>query len=245
MRTARQICYEALLSVYRDKGYSNLVLDNLLGEISPKGESVNPVDKAFATNLFYGVLQYKITLEYIISKYVDSKKKLDIRNNVILQMGLYQMLYMNSVPDSACVDESVKLVRNDNGKGFVNAILRNFLRDNKEYQLPDINKDKALHYSVLYSCPKWLVSMIIAQYGDENAIGFLANSVEKADIIARVNTLKTTSEKLIGFLDNKGVTATPHDFLDNSLILTNTGSIKNSPQFKQGLFHIQDTASQL
>lgn len=245
MRTARQICYEALLSVYRDKGYSNLVLDNLLGEISPKGESISAVDKAFATNLFYGVLQYKITLDYIISKYIDSKKKLDVRNNVILQMGIYQMIYMNSVPDSACVDESVKLVRNDNGKGFVNAILRNFLRDNKEYELPDVNKDKALYYSVLYSCPKWLVSMIISQYGEEDAVSFLANSIEKPDIIARVNTLKTTPEKLIGFLENKGVNATPHYYLKDSLILTNTGSIKNSPQFKQGLFHIQDTASQL
>lgn len=245
MRTARQICYEALLSVYRDKGYSNLVLDGLLGEVSPKGDSISAVDKAFATNLFYGVLQHKITLDYIISKYVDSKKKLDIRNSVILQMGIYQMIYMNSVPDSACVDESVKLVRNDNGKGFVNAILRNFLRDDKKFELPDINNDKALYYSVVYSCPKWLVSMIIAQYGEEDAIQFLANSVEKADIVARVNTLKTTSDKLIGYLENKGVTATKHYYLKDSLILTNTGSIKNSVQFKQGLFHIQDTASQL
>ncbi|MEG0692729.1 MAG: 16S rRNA (cytosine(967)-C(5))-methyltransferase RsmB [Oscillospiraceae bacterium] len=244
MKTSRQSAYDTLLSVCKDKAYSNIALDKTLTEAKLESK-----DKSFATVLFYGVLERKITLDYILSKY--SKKpvnKLDKEVLVILEMGIYQLLYMDSVPDSAAVDECVKLVayaRKASAKPFVNAVLRGFIRDKKEFELPNIKSDKLFHYSVKYSCPKWLFSQWEKQYDLDTAIKLSKASLERAPLTVRVNTLKTTTEKLIVYLANRGVKATEHSYLENCLLLEETGSIEKLPQYRQGLFYVQDAASQL
>lgn len=244
MKTSRQSAYDTLLAVCKDGAYSNIALDKNLTE-----DKLDAQAKSFATALFYGVLERRITLDYILVKY--SKKpvnKLDKEVLAVLEMGIYQLLYMDSVPDNAAVDESVKLVayaRKASAKPFVNAVLRGFIRDKKEYKLPDIKSDKLTHYSVKYSCPKWLFAQWESQYNLETAIELAASSLERPPLTVRVNTLKTTAEKLIGYLENRGVKATAHRYLENCLLLEDTGSIEKSPQYRQGLFYVQDAASQL
>lgn len=244
MKNSRQATYDTLVAVLKDKAYSNIALDSTLTQ-----SELSQQDKSFAAAIFYGVLERKITLEYILQKY--SKKpiaKLDLEVSTILLMGLYQLLYMSGVPDNSAVDEAVKLTayaRKASAKPFVNAVLRGFIRDKKELVLPDITKDKALHCSILYSCPKWLFMQWVKQYDMETAIELSKASLERPPLTVRVNTLKTTTEKLIGFLNNRGVKAFLHEYLEDCLLLEDTGSIEKLAQYRQGLFHVQDAASQL
>ena len=131
MNSARQLCLLALNRMESDGGYSNIVLNSLLEKSSLSRE-----DRAFASRLFYGVLEKKLLLDFNIaplSKRPVSKLDTDILN--ILRMGMYQLLFLDSVPDSAAVNESVKLctfAKKKSASGFVNALLRAKIRQNKE-----------------------------------------------------------------------------------------------------------------
>lgn len=244
MKTSRQTAYDTLLSVFKNKAYSNIALNKTLAE-----NKLENKDKTFATALFYGVLERKITLDYILKKYSKKRiNKLDKEVLIILEMGIYQLLYMDSVPDSAAVNECVKLVsyaRKASAKPFINAVLRGFIRDKKEFILPDIKQDKLSYYSIKYSCPKWLFSQWEEQYDIDTAIELSKASLKRPPLTVRVNTLKTTTDKLINYLDNRGVKAKKHDYLEDCLFLEDTGSIEKLPQYKQGLFYVQDASSQL
>lgn len=246
MKTSRQLVYETLLSVYKDEAYSNIALNNAIG-----GAKLSKQDASFASRLFYGVLERRITLEHIIKGYLAPNKKfekLDIQIVIIISMGLYELLFMEKVPDNSAVDESVKLAayaRKASAKGFVNAVLRGFIRDEKEIKYPDKEKNEVLYYSVKYACPEWLFKMWTEQYDKETAIKLAEASLEPSRVTVRVNTLKTTADKLIGFLENRGVKAEKHEYLEDCLYLHETGSLERLPQFKQGLFHVQDASSQL
>lgn len=243
-KNPRQIAYDTLLRVLYDGAYSNIAIDKAIKE--------NGLDKsqaAFTSALFYGVLEASPKLDYAISHYLKKKiTTLDKEVLVILRIGFYQLLSMNSVPDNAAVDESVKLcmyARKTSAKGFVNAVLRSFLRDEKKIVLPDIKKDKWLHYSIEYSCPKWLLELWYEQYDEETAIALAKASLDRPPLTIRVNTLKTTADKLIGYLENRGVKAVKHDTLEDCLVIEHSGAIDKLPQYKQGLFYVQDVASQI
>lgn len=242
-KNPRQIAYDTLLRVCYDKAYSNIAIDKAMKE--------NKLDKSqagFCSALFYGVLELSDQLDYQISRYLKKKlNSLDKQIIIILRLGFYQLLYMNSVPDNAAVNESVNLcmyARKTSAKGFVNAVLRSFIRDEKKIILPDINKDKLFHYSIKYSCPKWILEQWVNQYGEETAIELAKSSLNRPPLTVRVNTIKTTTDKLIGYLENRGVKATKHELIDNCLIIEQSGSIDKLPQYKQGLFYVQDVASQ-
>ncbi|WMJ22380.1 16S rRNA (cytosine(967)-C(5))-methyltransferase RsmB [Paludicola sp. MB14-C6] len=244
MKTARQIAYDTLLRIEKENAYSNIAIDKML-----QSSGLDKVQSAFATAIFYGVLETKIQLDYAISKYLKKKlTSLDIQIVTILRMGFYQLLYMDGVPDNAAVNESVKLVeyaRKASAKGFANAVLRSFIRDEKAITLPNKDKDLVMYYSIQYACPKWLFQQWKDQYDLETAIELAKASLHRPPLTVRVNTLKTTTEKLIGFLENRGVKACKHEFLENCLVLEQTGSIDKLPQYRQGLFHVQDVASQI
>lgn len=244
MKTARQLTYDALFAVIKNKAYSNLALDSILTE-----STLPHQEKNFVTAMFYGVLERQITLLHVIKGYSSKPvSKLDKEISIILQMGIYQLLYMDSVPDSAAVDEAVKLTayaRKASAKGFVNAVLRGFLRDKKEIKLPDIKKDAIEYYSIKFSCPAYMIRLWEKQYGMDIALSLCECALSRPPLAVRVNTLKTTAEKLVGYLEVRGVKATLHPALKDCLVLENTGEIDRLAQFKQGLFHVQDTASQL
>ncbi|MBQ1516968.1 MAG: 16S rRNA (cytosine(967)-C(5))-methyltransferase RsmB, partial [Clostridia bacterium] len=124
MQNPRYVAFKALLKIEEEKAYSNLTLDSAL-----KNADMMPVDKAFASSLFYGVLEKQITLDYIISRFSKIKpNKIDTKTYVILRMALYQIAFMDKVPSSAAVNEAVKLCKKERlyqSSGFVNALLRN------------------------------------------------------------------------------------------------------------------------
>ncbi len=150
---ARKNGFKRLLTRLENSGsYSNILLDEGL-----ERSDLSPQDKKFAAALFYGVLERQITLDNIIREYSrNPKNKLGTEVRVILRMGLYQLLYMDSVPDNAAVDESVKLAkknRNPVASGFVNAMLREFIRNDKK--LPK-GRNATEELSIEYSAPVWL-----------------------------------------------------------------------------------------
>ncbi len=243
-KSARQTALELLIKSDRSGAFSNLVLDAVLSQ-SP----LSAQDKRFVSVLYYGVLERKITLDHIISGYSRirlEKISVDILN--IIRLGLYQLSYLDHVPDSAAVNESVKLVeivRKKSAKGFVNAILRQFIRDQKVIRYPDQETERNTYLSVFYSCPEWLVKRWIADYGLIRTQQILSASLGAAPITLRVNTQKITAKDLSDRLMQEGVHATLHPTVSDCLILHHGGDLEQLMCYRDGLFHVQDIASQI
>ena len=242
MADPRLTVVKMLMKMDSSEAYSNLLLDHVFSE-----SDLSERDKAFAAALFYGVLERRLTLDYIIEK--NSKipfAKLDPAAVVILRTGLYQLLYMDSVPESAAVNESVKLCKKlkcFSAQGFVNGMLRSFIRGGKKMSYLGLEPEKRL--SVEYSCPQWLTEKLVREYGTDFAVRALKASVGKPPVYARVNTLKTTTEKLLAELSKHRIKAAAYPGLDNCIKLEKSGDIEKCAPFRQGLFHVQDISSQL
>lgn len=244
MKTARQIVWELLLKQEKSGSYSNLALDAALTQ-----NALEKRDKAFASALFYGVLERKITLDAAIAEYSKLPlSRLDIETHCLLRMGVYQLVYLDSVPDSAAVDESVKLagrMRNKGAKGFVNAVLRSFIRNGKQISALEEQGNPVQALSVRYSCPAWLVEKWIGEYGRERAEGILSSSLGRPPVTIRVNTLKITSEELLARLNEEQVPAALHPLVPDCICIEKSGDIEAIPSYQEGLFHVQDAASQI
>ncbi len=240
----RNLAYKVLLAVERDGAYSAITLNNSLKE-----NKTDKRDSAFISSLVYGVLERKLTLDYIIGQYSKiSLKKIELRTKLILRLGILQLLFMDKVPESAAVNESVKLAKKhklQKSSGFINGILRSITRAEVKYTLPDKDKDYSYHLSVKYSCPVEIVKLWLESYGEKITESVLDSLSGRPSITARVNTLKTTPEKLIEELNAEGVEAQISPVDNNAVVLNNTGSIERLGAYKEGKLYIQDLASQL
>lgn len=241
MKKARQIAFEALNKIERDKSYSNLTLDSIL-----YSANLSKAEGSLVSALVYGVLERTITLDYCLSRQLKQPlKKLKPQVLTALRIGTYQLLFMDKIPHSAAVNESVILVKLNGcafASGLTNAVLRAVARDG--IVLPD-ESDKLEFYSVKYSFPKWLIKLWIESYGEENAVGIMESCAGRPPLTVRVNTLKTTLNQLVSALSGDGITATNVDGIENALNLEKCGSVEQLLAFKDGLFHVQDGASQL
>lgn len=240
MKSSRALAFEILLKVHKDKAYSNLALDASLDTAD-----ISAVEKAFVSALVYGVTERTITLDYQLKKYLSQPlKKLKPQVLVILRMGAYQLLFMDKIPVSAAVNESVKLAKNNGcqfASGLVNAVLRKVSQNG--LQLPD-KKNEILRASVEYSCPEWILNMWAEFYGKDNAVKIAESSIGAAETVLRVNTLKTTTDELIKLLEAEGIEAKKGS-VENSVVISKAGSLRGLEAYKNGLFHVQDVASQL
>ncbi len=240
MKTPRQSAFEILLKIHKDSAYSNLALDKEL-----ESGAFGGVDRAFVSALVYGTLERTVTLDYQIEKYLSQPiDKLKNQVLISLRMGAFQILFMDKVPDSAAVNESVRLVKNNGcsfASGLVNAVLRKISQNG--LSLPD--KKGLYYYSIKYSCPKWLIKLWKDSYGEENAIRLAESSVGGADSVLRVNTLKTDTDELLKLLEAEGVNCSVAGFDENAIVIEKSGSLKTLDAYNKGLFHVQDTASQL
>lgn len=234
----REFVLRLLLKLEENDSYSNILLDKELSKADFAEQ-----EKSFITALFYGVTERRITLDYYISRLSKVRlKKMDTDILYILRMGIYQIMYMDSVPDSAAVNESVKLARKIKKArltGFVNGMLRSFTRKRNSIKLPS---DNISRMSVLYSCPEWLAEKLINEYGEENAIDFLKNSLKASEVFLRTNTTKTDSESLVSRISEENITAKICDYDKNAVVVH--GGVFNTQAYKEGLFHAQDYSSQ-
>lgn len=235
MKTARQTAFEILNRIQKDNSYSNLVLDSFLDK-----SELPQIEKSFASALVYGVIERLITLDYELSRYLKQPlKKLKPQVLTILRMGAYQILFMDKVPASAAINESVKLTKNNGASfasGLVNAVLRK-ISSNGITETDDI--------SVKYSAPKWLCDLWIKDYGAETAVKLLEATFGSVETTVKVNTLKTDTKKLKDILANEGFEAVDSDLVENALVVRGNGALHKTKAYQDGLFHVQDLASQL
>ena len=237
MKSSRQVVLELLTRMQQDGAYSNIVLDNTFAQ-----EKLSPRDRAFSAMLFYGVIERKMTLDYIIRLYSSVEfDNIDIDVLQLLRMGLYQLLY-TSVPENAAVNESVELA-GEKAKGFVNGILRSFIRSGKTIDYRDLEGIPKL--SIEYSCPKWLIKKWTEMFGEEETLKILQGSMGRPPLFVRVNTLKCTADELIEEFKKEHIEAKKNALLDDCLELGRIHEIEATNAYRKGLFHVQDISSQL
>lgn len=238
MANPRKIAADILLKIQKDSAYSNITLGAFLKE-----NELSSNDKRLLSALVYGVLDRKITLDYVLSRFMKTPiKKTAPFTLQVLRTALYQIMFMDKIPDSAAVNEAVKLIKKSKesrNAGFVNGVLRSVLRE--ENLLPTGNSVKEL--SVRYSCPEGIINSFIGDYGLENATELLKESLKSPKVVIRTNTLKISTDELISELEKSGIEA-QKGFIENSVVLVNGADIVDNPLFKKGFFHVQDFASQ-
>lgn len=229
---ARTLVLELLLKAEGSKQYSNIALDNAL-----KKSELSPADKGLASALFYGVIERRITLDYQI-KSLSSRElaKIDSRTLNALRIGLYQLIYLNRIPHHAAINESVSLCPRKSA-GFANAILRSFLRKGG-LTLPD-PANTIEYLSVAYSVDIPLISKLLSVFDKEETEKLLIAINTSPDTTLRVNTLLTNRSVLLENIPS----STPTINSPNGLYVQ--GSVRELYGFDEGLFFVQDEASQI
>ena len=236
----RKTAVKLLCRVEEGNAYSNLVLDEHF-----KRSRMDARDTAFCTALFYGTLERRLTFDEIIKRYITrsgDKLSLEVRN--IIRTAMYQLLYMDSVPDSAAVNEAVKLAsknRNPAVKGFVNGVLRAFIRDEK--RLPEA-KGTAEELSVKYSCPLPLVNKWLSELGEKKTAQLLDDSLGRAPVTIRTNTTRITPDELAEKLAAEGLTVYKNKYVGEALEISGAAPEKTAA-YAEGLFHVQDVSCML
>ena len=232
-KNARALALEVLTRC-ENGGYSNIALDTAI-----KRNELSSADRALMTTLIYGVIERKITLDYIISSLstiANSKIERDTRN--ILRMGLYQLRYMKKIPAHAALNETVSLA-NKRSKGFVNAILRSYLREGNKIIFPD-KSEPVKYLSVQYSIGESLAKALLEAYSFDTCKNMLNAFSQIAPITLRVNNLKATREQIFAELESARLT----DFSPDGIVLENA-AVSELECLKDGRVTVQDEASQI
>lgn len=237
---ARELAINVLYKVEFGEGYSNVTLDKELNK-----SDLEPVDKAFASELVYGVLTWKITLDEIIKMYSSIKiKKISPWILNILRTGIYQIVFLNKVPESAAVNESVKLAKqygHEASSKFVNAILRKIEKNEMEKLLAYIATKPILEdeiISIVTSHPLWMVDELLKEYDKKFVTELLNANNITPEITLRSNRLKTTRDELYKLLLLKKIDCKKGN-LEDSI------KVRKMSDFKGKLFTVQDEAAQL
>ena len=217
-----------------DKGaYSNIVLNDAFREFF-----LSPKEKAFMTEIFYGVIRNKKFLDYIIERYTKDIRKEWIRN--LLRISIYQITFMNS-DDKGVVWEATELAKKYSVaiSKFINGTLRNYLR-NKDSELKRLDDEK--NYEVLYSIPRWFYDTLEKQYGNDNLKQAITSLKKIPYLSVRVNKLKYSEEEFEEFLKEKDIQIIKKV---DTVYYVNSGLIINSEEFKTGKIIAQDASSYL
>lgn len=243
----RELVLDMLMEIYSEKEYSHKVIKSVLD----KYDYLSQAEKAFMKRMTEGCVERRIELDYCInqfSKVPVNKMKPLIR--ALLRMSVYQILFMDSVPDSAVCNEAVKLAQKrkfGSLKGFVNGVLRNIARGKEEIVYPDRKKEYSKAISVQYSMPEWLVKLWQKTFGKEVAEQIVSGLLEERPITIRVDERLSAKQKeeLLSGLEKKGVEITPQGYLPYAYELKNIDRIGELPGFEQGQFTVQDVSSML
>lgn len=233
----REAAFKALLAIERDGSYSNLELSKMLASdvLSNKG---------FIREIVYGVTENKIYLDYILDKFIKKgAAKTKLQALIILRMGVYQILFMNSVPNYAAVNESVALARRfaRGTDGFINGVLRNFIRNMDSASEIDV-KGQLEHLSIRYSCQLKLVEELVSMLGFEHAKVLLEHAGHRPPLSIRVNIAQISVKELADRLRANGFEIEGSKLSDR-VLLVKGGALTEANEYKKGLFSIQSEES--
>ncbi len=235
---ARETALNALIACRKDGAWSNGVLKEYI-----QRDRLDPRDAGLATRLCYGVLQNRGKLDFYLKQLLTGKlNSLHPVVRDVLHLGLYQIYELDKIPESAAVNESVvlakKYCKNPKAPSLVNGVLRNAVRTKGSLKEPTSYADR-------YSHPDDLISLLKANLPKGKLEPMLIANNEAPQTVIQVNTLRITAAALALRLEKEGVTAQPHSWMADCLVLSGTGSIDNLPSFQEGLFYVQDPAAKL
>jgi len=241
----RAICLDILNRIEE----ADLHPDRLLTDSFKRYRYLTSLDRAFLTELTYGVIRWRGKLDWVIHHFSKIPlEKIELETLNILRLGLYQVLFLSRTPSSAAVNESVELakrIRGKGGAGFVNAVLRSAIRQKDEIRHPDIVEDPALHISVAQSHPLWLVQRWIKEMGVEETLKICTFNNQISSLALRTNTVKLNQKELIEKLRGVELKPFPTTFSEEGIVLQDPPPTSELPFIKEGLYIIQDEASQL
>lgn len=241
----REIILGILMEVLEEDKYSHIVLRDVL----EKYQYLEKRDRSFITRVAEGTMENLIEMDFLISQFSSvkvSRMKPVIRN--ILRMSVYQLKYMDTVPDSAVCNEGVKLAQRKgffNLKGFVNGVLRSAARNLDKVVYPDPVTMPTPYLSVTYSVPEWILKEWLNLYPFEVVEGICKGIHQDHATTVRCNLNKASKEEIIKSLTDQGITVTEHPYLDYALNLTDYNYIKAVDAFKNGWIQVQDLSSML
>ncbi|MCI9133355.1 MAG: 16S rRNA (cytosine(967)-C(5))-methyltransferase RsmB [Lachnospiraceae bacterium] len=242
----RELIVGTLLEVTSGKEFCHIALRQVLD----KYQYMEKQQRAFLTRVTEGTLERMLELDYILdqfSKVPVRKMKPFIRN--LLRMSVYQMKYMDRVPDAAVCNEAVKLARKKgfaNLTGFVNGVLRSIARGLEELKYPeDLPGREAEYLSVRYSMPQWITEKWLEEYGRSVTESMLASFLEPSGTTIRVNTQRISPGELQKRLQAQGIQTEEEPGLPYALHIEGYDSLGRIPAFREGLFFVQDVSSML
>lgn len=241
----REIILGVLQEITEEEAHSHVVLR----EVLEKYQYLEKRDRSFITRVVEGTLEHMIQLDYIIEQFsnvpVYNMKPL-IRN--LLRMSVYQLKYMDTVPDSAVCNEAVKIAQRRgfyNLKGFVNGVLRNTARRLSQVRYPDPQQEPLRYLSVKYSFPVWMLNKWVAQFGYETTEKICRDSHMEKGTIVRCNLQKASKEEIVADLQSQGITVKEHPYLPYALEISDYNYVKAISAFKKGWIQVQDISSML
>ncbi len=243
MTNTRELALDILVDIDRNKNLSHLAINDTLSNY----QYLEKKDRAFLSRLCRGTIENQIQIDYIINQF--SKVKVNKCKPVIraiLRMGVYQLRFMDQVPDSAVCNEAVKLAKKRGFKnltGFVNGVLRTIARSKDDIRWPDEHKNPVQAFSVAYSMPEWLVKEWIREFGMD-----VTKSMLEAFLLAKPTTIRVqksngSKEDLIKMLTKEGVTVTDGDYLEEALKISGYDYLEGMEAFEEGRFQVQDESS--
>ncbi|AZB42889.1 16S rRNA (cytosine(967)-C(5))-methyltransferase RsmB [Bacillus sp. FJAT-42376] len=242
MKTAnvRELTVDALLAIEKNQAYSNLLLNQLIqkGNLPPK-------DVSLFTELVYGTLQRKMTLDYYLEPFTAKAKKMELWVKILLRISLYQMEYLDRIPERAIFFEAVEISKRKGHKGiagFVNGVLRSIQREG----IPSLDeiKDPAERLAIETSHPVWLVKKWAEQYGIDDTRKICEIHLKPPAASARVNRMHMTVQEAVESLNEESIEAAEGVLSEDAVILQK-GSVSKSSLFKTGKLSIQDESSML
>ncbi len=210
----------------------------------------NDMDKALLMELTYGVTRWKARLDWILIGFFhgDFQKCFNYVKNA-LRVGLYQILYLDKVPNSAAIDEAVEIVKRKQGKktaGLINGVLRNIARNIDNIRYPKENEDRPFYISIMESHPKWMVLRWLERYGEEDTLKLLKKNNEIPFQTVKINPMKITRDEIFTLFNEHNVEFQESPYLEGSIkILTHKIKMQQTELFKSGKITIQDTSASL
>lgn len=232
---SREIALDILIEILERSGYSHIILRQALN----KYQYLDKPERAFISRITEGTVEYLLQIDYVIDSFSNTKvKKMKPVIRTILRMSVYQLLYMDRVPDSAVCNEAVKLAvkRKFTGlKGFVNGVLRNISRNKESLSWPDD--------SVRYSMPDWIVSMWESTYGKETAVSMMESFLKNNKTPVRCNFARASKAEILKSLQEQGVNVTESGISEGVLYLENYDYLEGLAAFNNGLIQVQDLSS--
>ena len=240
-QNARALAYHVLIDIQKNGAYANLALDKALLR-----SELNPNDRRLATDLVYGCTKMQLHLDQIIGAYCDLKRT-DKKSLMLLRMAVYQLTFLEKIPDHAVLNETVALAKAEGLRTdkFINGVLRSLLRKEKTIVWPDKRKQRSQYYAKWYSFPQWLLDIWVKEYGFQATEQLCSYFNQPAATWIRVNTLKASVADVIHALEGQNAEFFQHPQLPEAIRVASLQPVKNSGLIAHGKVTVQDLSSML